>query len=178
MRIWRIIKTILYIIAGLFIIIFNKFCLDNLPYVVGTVILAYGLENVIVWSIKGVVKEDSSFFEGLVLILLSLIMMLYVEDNFVICLVIWAVWNLIREGREISISVKRLIKRQPGLFNILESIIIIVLSTELILEPVAHHAHVHIFLLGVELLLEVLFQIYNILIIKLINKIKEKKENK
>ena len=176
MSIWRIIKTVLNTILGILIIVFHEFCLENLPYVVGLVILSYGLEDVISWGLKGIVHEESTFFEGVILLILSFVMIFLVKDNFTVCVVIWGVWNLIREGREINESVKLLAEKKPGLLSIMESLIIIVLSTELIIEPVVHHAHVHIFLLGVELLFEALFPVYNYFVIKFYDRLKEKKK--
>ena len=176
MNLWQKIKTVLYIIAGLLVIIFHEFCLNNVPYVVGTVMLAYGLEDIIYWIIKGFYKEESKFYEGLALVILSVIMIFLVRDNFTTCLVIWGVWSILREGKELNESIRCLIEKKPGIINLIESIVIIILSTTLIIEPVVHHAHVHIFLLGIELLLEVVFPIYTIIFERIKNRKIDNKE--
>lgn len=164
MKLWRMIKFWLYIVAGILVLIFNKFCLENAQYVVGGVMIAYAIENLIVWGVvKGVVAEKTKFFEAIILLVLVALLMFLVKDP-ATCLIIWGVWSIIREGHEITECMIRLSKKRPAFINLAESITVVVLSVTMIMEPVEHHAHVHIFLLGIELILEVIFPFVNMYI--------------
>ena len=56
----------------------------------------------------------------------------------------------------------------------IESIVVIVFSVLMIAHPTEHHAHTHIYLLGIELLLEVIFpQLYGLWYKKHPNKLEE-----
>lgn len=79
-------------------------------------------------------------------------------------LIIWGVWSIIREGHEITECMIRLSKKKPAFINLIEFVTVVYLSVTMIMEPVEHHAHVHIFLLGIELMLEVIFPFANMYI--------------
>ena len=50
--------------------------------------------------------------------------------------------------------------KRPAFISFIESVVVIILSIEMIVDPVEHHAHIHIILLGIELILEVIFPIF------------------
>ena len=60
-------------------------------------------------------------------------------------------------AKEITEDLHRIAHKGPGFISIVESIVIIVLSVSMIMNPTEHHAHVHVILLGIELILEVAF---------------------
>ena len=57
-----------------------------------------------------------------------------------------------------------------AIINVIESIVLIVFSILLIFSPTEHHAHVHIILLGIELMLEVIFPVLDEIFYKMFNK--------
>ena len=59
-------------------------------------------------------------------VLLAATLFIVSDDIIKICL-IWAVWSIIREGREIAESAHHIREKRPGLINLIESIVIIVL---------------------------------------------------
>ena len=157
MKVWKIIKFVLYNAAGVAILVFNHPAMSVVGYIVGAVILAYGLEPIVVGaSRKKLFKENSALFDGLINILLAATLFIVSDDIIKICL-IWAVWSIIREGRELAESAHHIREKRPGLTNLIESVVIIVFSFTMILEPGEHHAHVHVIILGIELILEVMF---------------------
>ena len=113
-------------------------------------------EDIATWSIKGLVQEGTRFFDALILLILALVLFL-VRDNFEKCLIIFGAWMILEEGREITDCVILFKKHKYVVLDIVESIFIIVMSILLILNPTEHHAHIHIFILGAELLVEVAF---------------------
>ncbi|MBO4263018.1 MAG: hypothetical protein J5903_04470, partial [Clostridia bacterium] len=63
----------------------------------------------------------------------------------------------VRESEEMTEALKRVVGKKPGIINIAESITVIVLSVGMIITPSFHHAHLHIIILGIELILEIVF---------------------
>ncbi|MBP5210156.1 MAG: DUF308 domain-containing protein [Clostridia bacterium] len=159
---WIIIKTVLYLVAGALIILCREEVLRHIPYVVGGVMLAYGWEDVLVCACARSYESGRySLFDGLVTIVLAVIMIFFASGDMTKCLVIWGVWSVLREGRELSEGVKALGREPLAIPNMAESAVVLVLSAILIVESVEHHARIHIVLLGIELMLEVLFPILN-----------------
>ena len=74
--------------------------------------------------------------------------------------IIWGTWSILREGDEITECVVRMTHKRPAFISFIESVVVIILSIEMIVDPVEHHAHIHIILLGIELILEVIFPIF------------------
>ena len=92
-------------------------------------------------------------------------------------LIIWGVWSIICEGHEITECMIRLSKKKPAFINLIESVTVVYLSVTMIMEHVEHHAHVHIFLLGIELMLEVIFPFANMYIDRWLMVRKAKKQD-
>ncbi|MBR1868216.1 MAG: hypothetical protein IJ800_06560 [Clostridia bacterium] len=178
MKQWQIIKTILYTLAGIAVLIFHDSIMDFVGYIVGAVIVAYSVDVLIVSVIKKTyIGENLFLFGGLIHLFIGIIIFIVSDDLVKICLV-WAVWSIIREGKELSESIHRLASKKPSLINAIESVVIIYMSFSMILEPNSHHAHLHVVLLGIELILEVAFPIANRLIDGFIEKRNARKEDK
>ena len=161
MKVWKIIKFVLYMAAGVTILVFNHPVMSVVGYLVGAVILAYGIEPILVGAFqKKLFKENSALFDGLIYILLAVSLFIVSDDIIKICL-IWAVWSMIREGKELAESVHHIREKRPGLTNLIESVVIIAFSFTMVLEPGEHHAHIHVIILGIELMLEVIFPLFD-----------------
>ncbi|MBO4572857.1 MAG: hypothetical protein J5762_03745 [Clostridia bacterium] len=160
MRYLQVIKTVLYMLAGVAVLTFNREIMDYVGTVVGAVIFAYGVDRIIISIIKKEVLSEEGLFSALTHVLLAVVMFVVTDDIVKMCIV-WAVWSILREGKELSESVHRLSRGNLGLVNAIESVVIIVFSFMMITEPTEHHAHVHVIILGIELMLEVLFPIVN-----------------
>lgn len=175
MDIWNSIKTTIYMIAGILIIIFNKAIFAYVEYVVSAVIIAYGI-NFIIRGItnKSLFKDTSKLVSAVTNILVGIALILTGDDPVTLC-VIWGVWSILREGTEIAELLPELIEKKVGFLDLAESIAIIVLSFILIMEPTEHHIQFHIIILGIELILEVLFPLFNKLIEKIYEKVKAKR---
>ena len=147
-------KTALYILAGILIFIFYKSVMSSgLAFLVGGVILVYALEEM---AFRIVRRQYAELAESVIQFVLAVLMFLSYNDLTKICL-IWGVWAIIREGREMIEALVSIRERRLALVDIVESIVVIVLSAMMILEPGEHHATVHLILLGIELILEVTF---------------------
>lgn len=161
MKPWFIVKSILYITLGAAILLFYNEIMEFVGIMVGAVVAFYGVDIAVLSIIeKQYFGENHLFFGGLVQILMGVCLFVVRADIISVCLV-WAVWSILREGKELSEALHSVIEKRIGFINIVESIIIIVFSFLMIMEPGEHHARIHVIILGIELLLEVLFPILN-----------------
>ena len=151
-------KTIIFAILGILILIFNHQAMEYLNFVVGGAILLYAILSIgnSIFK-KDILHNDHGLIEGLILLIFATLIMFIVKDDLVKICLIWATWSILREAKEITEDLHHLAHKGPGLISIIESIIVIVMSITMIMNPTEHHAHVHVILLGIELILEVTF---------------------
>jgi len=158
MKIWKWIKLFFYITIGVLIIVFNSFVLEHVQYVVGGVIFIHALEEMIIAICKKeIMSESTKFYSDIVLILLSILIMVVIRDNIEYTLIIWGVWSILDEGDHLRECALRIRHKRPAFLHLAEIIAVIVLSSIMIIEPLEHHAHIHVYLLGIEMILEVVF---------------------
>ncbi len=163
MRLGRIFKAISFVAAGIIILILHSAILPYAGYVVGGVVIAYAIEDfIIALAEKKLLKEGSPFFEDLVQVIIGVLLIISSDELEKVC-VIWGIWSIIRESREMTEAIAKVIHKRPGIINIIESVVVIGMSVSMILEPGEHHAKVHIVLLGIELILEIVFEAVDIL---------------
>ena len=163
MKPFGIIKTILYLIGGIAVLALNETIMEQHYYVgivVGIVILSYAIDVMIIGVISRNILTRVGIYTVITHVLLAVVLFI-VRDTLVTVCLVWAVWTILREGNEISEGIHRIMNKKSGFINILESVVIIMFSFAMILEPTEHHAHVHIIILGIELILEALFPFIN-----------------
>lgn len=170
-KVYQPLKFLLFLVSGIFILVFNEAIMNNggaiLNGLVGTVIAVYGVEGIIIPIITHQFKKRSiQMLNGGINILIAVVMIFLLEGNpdelRIVC-VLWSIWSIMREGEEILEKGFSGIKRHPvvSFINISESIVVIVFSIMLIAakdyHELIHHAHAHVILLGIELIIEVLW---------------------
>lgn len=182
-KIYKIIKSVLFIVAGVLTLVFAKEFVANqgehINLYVGIIMAFYGLETAIVMLLKKEVKEQPiKFLNGLINILLAIVMIFLIEENAFelrIGTTIWCIWAIMREGEEIFEKVVIGFKKHPvtSVINFIESVVVIIFSIALItVEPseLLEDALKHVYLLGVELILEVIWPQLSLLEEKLLTK--------
>ena len=158
---YQLIKTIVFIILGIFIFIYSNTLSYNAYLLVGCLMLMYGIEDLIV---RAVVKDFliPKFANDFLIILLGIVaLFLGGDEHFKSLCIIWATWGILREEWEIEEIVKHLSNKIIAIISFAESIVVIVISVFFIFEPTLHHVHLHVVILGIELILEVLFPLLN-----------------
>lgn len=169
-KIYKLTKLILFVLMGIAILVLNELIIkhnDILNFLVGGIIAIYGLEGIILpIATKKVKAEKIEMFGGGVDVLIAIIMIVLLKGNDeklrIVC-VLWSLWSIMREGEEIFDKGFVGIKNHPitSAVNIIESIVVIVFSVILIVAPdedeLLHHAHAHVILLGIELIIEVIW---------------------
>ena len=153
MKIYNYIKLLIFIAFSVLLFVFKDELIANINYFVGSLVLAFGLENLIVLSIvnkKNAIKSikfSFSIFE----MVLGLTIITAVTEFSHVC-VMWAVWSLLRQSIDINEVFRREHKNVVALIILVQSIISIVFSILLIINPTEHHAVNHIYLLIAELM--------------------------
>ena len=179
MKIFRIVKSVVFLAAGILTLVLHDLIMKDegslVGIIVGSAILLYGLDM----TFRGVVErrlfgENYLFFGALSQFLIAAALFAVSGSIESVC-VIWAVWSILREGKEMSESLHRVFNKKPGLLNIAESVVIIVFSFMMMMEPSEHHASFHIYLLGIELILEIVFMFVNLLFDRMIEKKRKEK---
>lgn len=187
-KFYKLAKLILFVIMGILVLVFNKTIMSNegalINGIVGAVIAVYGLEGVILPLVRKQWKEKQvAILNGAINILIAVVMIFLLENHphelRIVC-VIWSIWSIMREAEEIVEKGFEGIKEHPitSIINFAESVVVIVFSVMLICAKNAHelehHAHAHVILLGIELIIEVIWVYVADFETKCIKKIKAK----
>ncbi len=152
----KIVKYAFFILAGIGILVFNTALMGYIPWMVAAVMAVYGLLGILEW-LRMPPKERHwlELIDDTVLLVMAGLMLI-VRDDFGKCCVIWAVWSILREGAEVSEVLERYGSRTVVIVDLAESLIVVILSVLLVIDP-EEHAHSHVILLGIEMLLEAFF---------------------
>ena len=164
---FKLIKTIIYILLGILIIVFRNPLYPYVTYLVALSIFLFGLDSILeIFEEKGFNKKDIyHLVDGSILIITSLIICFVVKDFIVMCFV-WGIWTILREIKELNGEIYHIIKKKYGFTSLVESIAVVVLAITLLTNPTEHHVKFHIIVLGIEFMLEVLLPIIYMLIEK------------
>ena len=157
MRIWKKIKIALYILISVSIALFMGFYTENLHYFIGSIINLYAIEMVCL-SLKDHKLDLNKFLQGALEIILGTTITFFLVDFEAVCIV-WAVWALLRESREISEHIELIKEKEFAYVSLLESFISIAFAISLLLNPTEHHVSLHMYLLIVEMTSTVTFPI-------------------
>lgn len=148
-------KTIIYLIAATIIFILHDHFVEGIDYLISSILFLYGLSDVAIsFFEEEKYYETVNFYFGLVELFLGMIVIVGLEGYEDVC-IIWGVWSIFRESFEIKELVKHLKNKKyvSSIINLIESIIVIILSTFMLFEPSVHHASIHIYLLVSELII-------------------------
>lgn len=153
MKWYKWMQFFLYILAAIAIFIFRHEFMGGVGYLVGGVVMVYSVEEFCVMlAQKKYAHLAGSVIQGTI----ALLLILTADDLARVC-VIWGVWSIIREGRELTEAILHLKTKRLAILDVAESVVVLVLSVFLVMEPGEHHAYAHLILLGIELILEVTF---------------------
>ena len=168
-KIYKIIKLAIFVTLGVLILVFNKAIMNEegaiINGIVGSIIAIYGLEGIILpIATKKIKAEKIEMLNGAIDVLIAVVMIFFLEghpEELRIVCVLWSLWSIMREGVEVFDKGFVGIRNHPitSAINIAESIIVVVFSVMLIcakdFHELEHHAHAHVILLGIELIIEV-----------------------
>ena len=189
-RFYKLAKLIIFATMGVLVLVFNKAIMSNegalINGVVGAIIAIYGLEGLILPLVRKQWKEKQVVILNCAINILIAVMIFLLENHpheFRVVCIIWSIWSIMREGEEIVEKGFGGIKEHPitSIVNFAESIVVIVFSVMLICAKdfyeLEHHAHAHVILLGIELIIEVVWVYIADFEAKCIKRIKAKHAN-
>ncbi len=175
MKIWHLSKVILYLTLAVLIFVFNNAIMSYVGFLVGGIVLLYAAEELIVFAVKKeLFNNPYHLFDGIAQILIGAILFIVSDDIVKVCIV-WGVWSILRESKELAEAIDKLPKYRSEIINIIESVVVIVLSFFMIVHPDDQHARLHVFLLAAELIIVVMFYFMEVLRDKIISKRKKLK---
>ena len=163
MKKYQIIKTIAFIIFGILVLVFCNTLTNNAYFLVGGLMLMYGIEDIIVKIVeKEFTRDVPKVANDFLIILLGVItLFLGSEEHFKSFCIIWATWAILREAWEVEEVLLHLKNKVIAIISIIESIVVIYICVTFIFEPSIEHVHIHVIVLGIELMLEVLFPLFS-----------------
>ena len=170
MKAFRTIKTIklvLFIVWGILLFIFHNEIAEHdtyyLAYLVASLMFAYSVFDFVdMLEKKKTLAAHTKLFDCIIQIIFGILILTTFkgsipQEGYATICIIWAVWSICREGEELAEDMERFKEHIPAYLNVIESIVVLVLSFMLIANPHPEHAVSHIILLGFELILGVLF---------------------
>lgn len=176
MKIYKFIKFFVFIALGVSIFFLKETYVEHLRFTIGGLITLYGVDGFFLWILeKDKFVKMHFLFKAVVQFVLGVCTLVLFDKYEVIC-TIWAVWAIMREADEISEYYELFKERIPCFLGFIESVVAIVFSITLIMEPGEHHAMIHMYLLIVELFTAVIFPQLRCAYVKYFKK--EKEENK
>lgn len=149
---YYIVKLAILTVLAVMVFIFREPLVEHLKYFIGGLMLLYGVEEIAFETIyhhHHILHQDKIYL-GFIELLLGVVMLLVNISYEGVC-IIWATWSILRESYEIKEVFSELKCLVPKIISGLESLVAIVFSILLIIEPGEHHAMIHLFLLLVEL---------------------------
>ena len=166
-RVLKGIKFVLFVIWGILLFIFHNQIAEHdtyyLAYLVASLMFAYSVFDFAdMLEKKKTLAAHTKLFDCIIQIVFGTLILTTFKGSIpqegyeTIC-IIWAVWSICREGEELAEDMERFKEHIPAYLNVIESIVVLVLSFMLIANPHPEHAVSHIILLGFELILGVLF---------------------
>ena len=163
---YLLIKLVIFTILAALVLIFREGQVANLKPFIGALMLLYGIEGLLfeILNHHSHFLHETKSYLGFVEITFGIIL-LVVELQFEYVCIIWATWSIIRESYEIKEIVADMKSITPRILSGVESVIVIIFSVMLIMEPGEHHATIHMILLVAELILAPLVMLLDELIV-------------
>lgn len=153
MRKMLIIRSIVFLMVGAFIIIFNSKTINYLSLLIGIFMIITSLVDAFVHLLTKDYKEKSyTLYTPFVIFILALLILFTSKNDIVFICLIWGVIAILQAGRTINECVYNFFNNKKYIISLLESIISMVLAIMLIINPL-EHVQMHLIILGLEIAL-------------------------
>lgn len=167
MRIYYSIRFLVYTAIAIAIGMYSRQLLDYLHYLVGGVMLIFGVEEMIIPLVKDPKKiiTNVHFYLGHIDFILGVVLLTSIRNFEYIC-VLWATWTIVREAFDLYEIGHKALHGFPAVLSLALSITEIVFSVLLLIFVGEHHALTHIYLLIPEFIITgispLLFELFNV----------------
>lgn len=185
MKKFKLIKTFVLIALGILVICFHDVFLKNggeyLNILIGITMILFAINAILEGLIFGKkniwVKQALVSLINLIFGIVTIFVPKVCINPLLLTCILWGVWSILNELQEIIVKIASHIKTAPliSIVNLVESIAVIVFSILLIVEANLHAALVHVIILGIELILEPIWNYLFAFEISLLSYIKNKK---
>lgn len=174
-----IIKMAAFTVLAILVLIFKDQHVENLKPFIGALMALYGVEGMLFELLfhRHHFFHEGKTYLGLIELIFGLVVILATDLKFEYVCIIWATWSIIRESHEFEEIVCEIKSIAPKILSGTESVVVIVFSILLILNPGEHHAHIHMILLVIELILSPLVILLDEFIINYVSKKKQGTKN-
>ena len=157
-RALSIVKTILYLIGGILILIWNEEIIQYIYIIVGIDLLALSSLELLKEIVgRGYKKASNHIGTATFTFLVGILILTIFHDDFYIVSVMWAVATVVNSTMEINEGIHEIHERKTfSLINLIFAVAEIVFSILLLIQPEENDEHflTHIYLLGTGFLLE------------------------
>lgn len=151
---YNLIKLAVYTVLAVLVFVFREKLVENLKFFIGGLMVLYAVEEIlfiVLHHVHHILHEDKVYL-GFIELVLGVVL-LCVKVSYESVCIIWATWSILRESYEIKEIACELKNIVPKIISGVESLVIIVFSILLIIEPTEHHAMIHLYLLLAELVI-------------------------
>ena len=151
---YLVVKFVIYAILAILIFIFREKQVEHLKLFIGSLMLLYGVDGIVFEILshgKRFIHQNKAYL-GLIELIFGIVLIASPLQFDYVC-IIWATWSIVRESYEIKEIIADLKTMLPRILSGVESIVVIIFSIMLLLEPGEHHTLIHMCLLTAELVL-------------------------
>ena len=147
-------KLIVFTILAVLVYVFRDKQIEHLKPFIGSLMVLYGVDGILfeVLVYRKNFFQQNKVYLGLVELIFGIVLIASSLEFDYVC-IIWATWSIVRESYEIKEVVSDIKMIFPKVLSGVESIVVIVFSILLLLDPGEHHALIHMALLTAELIL-------------------------
>ena len=151
---YYVIKFAVFVILAALVFALRAQLVEHLQPFIGSLMIFYGLEEMLyeILCHKLHFIHKSKTYLGLVELIFGTVLLIAPLAFEYVC-IIWATWSILRESYEIKEIACELKSIVPKIISGVESIVVIVFSILLLIEPGHHHAMIHLYLLLAELVI-------------------------
>lgn len=151
---YLLIKFILFTGLAIFVLCTKERQVAYLKPFIGALMVLYGADGILfeIFEHRKHFLYANKTYLGLIELIFGIVLIASPMKFEYVC-IIWATWSIIRESYEIKEIVADMEMLIPRILSGVESVVVIVFSILLILEPGEHHALIHLSLLSAELIL-------------------------
>ena len=171
------INLAIFTVLAVLVLVFKEVFVNDLKYFIGGLMLLYSIAEFIRLFLfeKKKMLHDGKFYLALVELVIGTSLLVSPINYEAVC-VVWATWSVMREAYEIKEIIVELKAITPRILSGIESIVCIIFSILLMIEPGEHHALMHMYLLFVELILVSLVPLLDEILLNKFYKRKPKEE--
>lgn len=151
---YLLVKLVLFTTLAILVLFTKEKQVENLKPFIGSLMVLYGVDGIAyaIFEHRKHFLSSNKTYLGFIELIFGVVLIAAPLQFDYVC-IIWATWSIIRESHEIKEIVADMKMILPRVLSGVESIVVIVFSIMLILEPGEHHALIHLSLLSAELIL-------------------------